>query len=153
VLGTDSKLFLDLTISTADSDGRDPQILIPFVEALYDGGPFLQAVPKALSPDGIFLCQVGEAPGIDDPAAEASVDRNRANFFKSLIKLGFQGTRDYEEVTSLDRQGMVWFRLFISNMYPCSILRHTEDSWRRGCSMLPSSLLLVKRRGFIQKLP
>jgi len=72
--------------------------LIPFVEALYDGGPFLQAVPKALTADGIFLCQVGEAPGLESPAEEASVNRNRAKFFSSLIKLGFQGTRAFEEV-------------------------------------------------------
>lgn len=81
-------------------DRRDPQIQIPFVEALYDGGPFLQSIPSALSPDGIFVCQVGEAPDLTSPSDDVSVNRNRGNFFRSLTKLGFEGSRDYEEVIS-----------------------------------------------------
>jgi hypothetical protein len=110
-------VLFDLTTLAFSWNRRDPQIQIPFVEALYDGGSFLQSVPKALSSDGIFLCQVGQAPAIKDAAEEDTVNRNRANFFRSLTRLGFQGTRDYEEVHCEDRYRPQVCLMFSSNTF------------------------------------
>ena len=72
-----------------------------FVDALYDGGPFLQSLPKALSSNGIFVSQVGEAPYLHSPSEEYSLNKNRVKLVESLVDLGFENVRDYEEVSEL----------------------------------------------------
>lgn len=78
----------------------DPQVQKDFVDALYDGGPFLRSLPNAISADGILVAQVGEAPVINSPPEESSLSRNRMKFIQSLADLGFQSIFDYEEVTN-----------------------------------------------------
>ena len=78
---------------------RDPQVQKVFVDALYDGGPFLQSLPKALASNGMFISQVGEAPYLDSPSEEYSLDKNRVKLIESLVDLGFESVRDYEEVS------------------------------------------------------
>lgn len=51
-----------------------------------------------MSEDGIFVAQMGEAPGIFDPSEEHSISRNRVKFIQRLTELGFETVRDYEEV-------------------------------------------------------
>lgn len=75
----------------------DPQIQKEFVDALYDGGPFLKSLPHALNDHGILVGQVGMANSIDSPSGEFSVDRNRIKFIETLVSLGFPTIRDYEE--------------------------------------------------------
>lgn len=82
-------------------DALDPQIQKEFVNALYDGGPFLRSLPKALNEHGILISQVGQANSIGSPSGEFSVDRNRIKFIKTLVSLGFPTVRDYEESHSL----------------------------------------------------
>ena len=77
---------------------RDPQIQKEFVDALYDGGPFLRSLPSALNEAGILVAQVGEANTIDSPSGEFSIDRNRIKFIETLVSLGFPTVRDYEEI-------------------------------------------------------
>jgi hypothetical protein len=77
---------------------RDPQVQVEFVDALYDGGPFLTALPKGLREDGILIAQVGEAAKMEAPAEERSWHRNRVKFIKTLIATSFESVRDYEEV-------------------------------------------------------
>jgi hypothetical protein len=70
-----------------------------FVDALYDGGHFLQSLPNALSDDGILMAQVGEAPdSVDCSAEDFGIDKGRVKFFESLVNFGFEHVRDYEEV-------------------------------------------------------
>jgi len=88
----------------------DPQIQVPFVEALYSGGDFLNSIPNALSEDGIFVAQVGESASIVDPPEHLTLQRNRATFSQTLTRLGFQAIRDYEEVSPMDL-GSVWFTI------------------------------------------
>jgi hypothetical protein len=76
----------------------DPQVQKSFVDALYDGGPFLRSLPNAIASDGIFVSQVGEAPDIRSPPEEHSLSRNRLKFIQSLVDLGFESIGDYEEV-------------------------------------------------------
>jgi spermidine synthase len=66
--------------------------------ALYDDGPFLKALPNALTSNGILVAQVGEAPYMDSPAESLSINKNRANFLRSLGDLGFEAIHTYEEV-------------------------------------------------------
>lgn len=68
------------------------------MDALYDEGPFLRSLARAMSEDGIFVAQMGEAPGIFDPSEEHSISRNRVKFIQRLTELGFETVRDYEEV-------------------------------------------------------
>jgi hypothetical protein len=77
---------------------RDPQVQVEFVDALYDGGPFLTSLPKGLREDGILIAQVGEAAKMEAPAEERSWHRNRVKFIKTLIDNSFESVRDYEEV-------------------------------------------------------
>jgi hypothetical protein len=77
---------------------RDPQIQIPFVEALYDGGPFLRSIPNALGDTGILVAQVGEAADLGDAAEHLTLNKNRANFLRSLTDFRFEGVRSYREV-------------------------------------------------------
>ena len=76
----------------------DPQVQRAIVDALYDEGPFLKAIPNALSTNGIFTGQVGEAPDIASPREDMDQNRNRVKFIRSLSNLGFQSIIDYEEV-------------------------------------------------------
>jgi hypothetical protein len=76
----------------------DPQVQKDFVDALYDGGPFLGSLPNAVASNGILVGQVGEGPDLDSPSEEYSLHRNRVNFLRSLVDLGFDSIRDYEEV-------------------------------------------------------
>jgi len=79
-------------------DALDPQIRKDFVNALYDDeGPFLKAIPKALSDDGIFISQVGESTHIDDPAEQYTDDLNRYRLVNSLSRLGFSTIRSYSD--------------------------------------------------------
>ena len=78
---------------------RDPQIQKDFVVALYDGGDFLRSLPNALSENGVFIAQVGQAPILKSPSEDHSMHRNRVKFIQSLIDLGFQSILDYEEVS------------------------------------------------------
>jgi hypothetical protein len=78
---------------------RDPQIQRDFVAALYDGGPFLKSLPNAVASDGIFVAQLGSAPNLMTPSEELSLNKNRVNFINSLVELGFESVRDYEEVS------------------------------------------------------
>jgi hypothetical protein len=90
--------FTKLTPTFCFTPYRDPQIQKDFVEALYDGGPFLRSLPNALSENGIFVGQVGQAPSLKDPLEDHSLNRNRVKFIQSLIDLGFLSILDYEEV-------------------------------------------------------
>jgi hypothetical protein len=78
--------------------GSDPQVQKDFVDALYDEGPFMQCLPKALSDDGILVAQVGQAPDFSSSAEDFSINKNRVKFFESLVNVGFEHIRDYEEV-------------------------------------------------------
>lgn len=67
------------------------------MDALYDGGPFLQSLPNALRKHGILIAQVGEANTVHSPSGEFSIDKNRIKFIETLVSLGFPTVRDYEE--------------------------------------------------------
>ena len=82
----------------------DPQVQKSFVDALYDGGPFLKSLPHAVASDGIFVAQVGETPDIRSPPEEHSLSRNRMKFIQSLVDLGFESIRDCEEVSNNSNQ-------------------------------------------------
>ena len=84
--------------SHARIGNRDPQIQKGFVDALYDGGPFLQSLPAAIAKNGILIAQVGEASRLKSPPEHISLNRNRVNFIRTLSDLGFVSLRDYEEV-------------------------------------------------------
>ena len=77
---------------------RDPQIQKAFVDALYDGGPFMGSLPSAIADGGILIAQVGEASKMHSPAENIGLNRNRVNFIRTLGDLGFAVVRDYEEV-------------------------------------------------------
>ena len=76
----------------------DPQIQKGFVDALYDGGPFLHSLPAAIGKNGVLIAQVGEASELKSPPEHISLNRNRVNFIRTLSHLGFDVLRDYEEV-------------------------------------------------------
>jgi len=78
-------------------DALDPQIQKGFVDALYDGGPFLHSLPAAIATNGILIAQVGEASKMKSPPEHISLNRNRVNFIRTLSDLGFVSLRDYEE--------------------------------------------------------
>ena len=85
-------------VSHARIGNRDPQIQKGFVDALYDGGPFLQSLPAAIGQNGVLIAQVGEASELKSPPEHISLNRNRVNFIRTLSDLGFAALRDYEEV-------------------------------------------------------
>lgn len=78
-------------------DALDPQIQKDFVDALYDGGPFLQSLPRALADDGILTAQVGHGDFLSTPAEEYSDNRNRVKFIRTLVKGGFQSVLKYDD--------------------------------------------------------
>jgi len=78
-------------------DALDPQIQKDFVNALYDEGPFLKSVPRALNSDGIFIAQVGESSDNLDPPEEYTSDLNRVRLIRSLSRLGFETIRSYTD--------------------------------------------------------
>mmetsp|Transcript_22076 Transcript_22076/g.61400 ORF Transcript_22076/g.61400 Transcript_22076/m.61400 type:complete len:871 (+) Transcript_22076:139-2751(+) len=93
----ENRLFEELPFDVIIMDALDPQVQKGFVDALYDGGPFLRSLPNALAEHGIMVAQVGEANTINSPSGEYSMDRNRIKFIETLVSLGFPTVRDYEE--------------------------------------------------------
>ena len=77
------------------SDRRNDE----FSGALYEDQGFLQSLYKSLSVDGILTSQGGDAPSIRS-TAYGIASKNRSNFLESLLKLGFESIRSYEEVCS-----------------------------------------------------
>lgn len=76
--------------------------MTPFVETLYEGGSAMRSIRKALDDDGILSAHVGESAQANDPAESLAVDKNRANFVGSLVESGFEGIRDYDEVSLME---------------------------------------------------
>ncbi len=102
---------------------RDPQIQKGFVDALYDGGPFLHSLPAAIANDGILIAQVGEASALRSPPEDISLNRNRVNFIRTLSDLGFHALRDYEEVRYLDSSCYLFLSdaVWILSMYSFNV--------------------------------
>jgi hypothetical protein len=75
----------------------DPQVQKEFVDALYDGGPFVRSLPNALTKNGILVAQVGQANGISTASEEFSIDRNRMKLIQTLVSLGFASIQVYLE--------------------------------------------------------
>jgi hypothetical protein len=86
-----------VSVINAIASDRDPQVQKDFVDALYDGGPFLGSIPGALSEDGILTAQVGEGSRLDDAPEQLTNNRNRLKFVESLAKLGFQSILEYDD--------------------------------------------------------
>ena len=72
-----------------------------YVAGPQDYGDFASLISELMSPNDVFVDQIGEAPSLDWPAAEYSAMKNRAEFVKSLPRNGFKNVVDYEEVRSL----------------------------------------------------
>lgn len=109
----------------------DPQVQKDFVDALYDGGPFLKSLPNAMANDGILVAQVGAAPKLHSPPEENSLDRNRVNFIRSLVDMGFESIRDYEEVSVHYKTPLVYYQVF-DNPPPIFFQSHGgfEEPWQ-----------------------
>jgi hypothetical protein len=69
-----------------------------YVAGPADYGDFTFLISQLISKSGVFVAQMGEAPGLDWPSANHSVMKNRFDFIKSLPKNGFKSIVDYEEV-------------------------------------------------------
>jgi hypothetical protein len=76
----------------------DPQIEKDFLDGLYDEGPFLRSLPLALSENGVFVAQVGEAAIFTTPPEVHSNNKNRVALVNSLVNIGFKSVREYELV-------------------------------------------------------
>jgi hypothetical protein len=85
-------------ICLQSSKCSDPQVQKDFVRALYDGSEFLKSLPGSLSDDGILVTQVGIAPDLMAASEDHSIHKNRVSFFKTLVEVGFESVRDYNEV-------------------------------------------------------
>lgn len=97
------QLLFALFDASADSHFpfcSDPQGLIEIVGALYTDKDFYTSLYNSLNDDGILVAQVGEAHRLDDAAEEISKDMHRASLINGLIEAGFEGIREYEEVSS-----------------------------------------------------
>ena len=105
----------------------DPQVQKSFVDALYNGGPFLGSLPNAVASDGIFVAQVGEAPDIISPPEENLLSRNRMKLIQSLVNLGFESIQDYEEVSNKPNPDVSFNRQMVISHYFCLSLDATES--------------------------
>ena len=129
-----ANVFIDIVFSLY----RDPQIQIPFVQALFAGGPFLSSIPNALSDEGILVAQVGESPSIVDAPEHLTLHRNRATFSRTLAELGFQVIRDYEEVRKIVELNSI--DLDLRALMPCCVFFRPEAvSSSRGNSSFLSN--------------
>ena len=90
-------LFASL-ICLQSSKFSDPQVQKDFVQALYDGSPFLKSLPSSLSDNGILVTQVGSDPHLLAPSEDHSIHKNRVKFFETLVEIGFGSVRNYSEV-------------------------------------------------------
>jgi hypothetical protein len=71
--------------------------------ALYTDRYFYESLSNGLSPDGIFISQVGEADSIQSPSDEHSLDRHLYGFIQGLMDIGLEGIRRYQEVRRRER--------------------------------------------------
>lgn len=71
-------------------DVLDPNDDIEFAVELYTSETYLQSLYNALTADGILVAQVGEAPGLRDPADEAGMFAKRSVMAQMLGEVGFK---------------------------------------------------------------
>jgi hypothetical protein len=73
---------------------------------LFDNTELVATFHRALSPEGVFGCQMGEQSYLDDPNPKWNRDRHSIVFVQNLGKVGFQRLLDYNEPST--RFGGLW---------------------------------------------
>ena len=65
--------------------------------SLYDNIDFLEALYDGMTDNGVIIMQLGESPGLMDPADRVSRDEKRAAITRLLEEVGFESMHVYEE--------------------------------------------------------
>lgn len=78
-------------------DALDPDDFVEFADKLYNNTAFIESIYKGLSPEGVFVVQLGASPDIVDPSDENGAFKNRANMIGKLQELGFESIHIYDE--------------------------------------------------------
>jgi spermidine synthase len=78
-------------------DALDPDDFVEFADQLYNNTAFIESLYNGLSPEGVFVVQLGASPDNTDPSDEFGAFRNRANMITRLQDLGFESIHIYEE--------------------------------------------------------
>jgi len=78
-------------------DALDPTDDVPFAKALYDNDTFLRALYSGLSDNGVIVMQLGESPGLTDPAETHSKHYHRGRLTKLCNQVGFKSLNIYDE--------------------------------------------------------
>lgn len=81
-------------------DALDPRDNVEFADALYNNDVFLTSLRDALNDDGLITMQLGEAPALDSPSDELSVDKNRAIIIGLMEEHDFESFHIYEDAHS-----------------------------------------------------
>jgi spermidine synthase len=78
-------------------DALDPGDKVEFSDMLFANAELVATFHRALTPQGIFLCQTGEQHYLSDPNPAWTRDRNSLLFQQNLGKVGFHRLLDYDE--------------------------------------------------------
>ena len=78
-------------------DALDPGDKVEFSDMLFDNTELVATFHRALTPQGIFVCQTGEQQFLDDANPMWTRDKHALLFLQNLGKVGFQRFFDYDE--------------------------------------------------------
>ena len=78
-------------------DALDPDDFVEFADKLYNNTAFIESIYNGLSPEGVFVVQLGASPDIVDPSDENGAFKNRANMISKLQELGFESIHIYDD--------------------------------------------------------
>ncbi|CAB9496572.1 Polyamine aminopropyltransferase [Seminavis robusta] len=93
-------------------DALDPGDNVEFSDLLFDNTDLVDTYYRALSPQGVFQCQMGEQQHMDDCNPMWTRDRHALLFLHNLGKAGFHRLKDYQEPST--RFDGVWSFLLAS---------------------------------------
>jgi len=78
-------------------DALDPDKFVEIVGSLYKDNQFVDALFRGLTEEGVFVAQLGETDGIEDPAVENGALKDKANMMEALESVGFKSMHIYDE--------------------------------------------------------
>ena len=80
-------------------DALDPDKFVEIVGALYKDDAFTISIFKALSDDGIFIVQMGQAAQTqhDDASLKIGPTKDTQHFMNTLEKVGFESMTFYDD--------------------------------------------------------
>jgi len=95
--GNNNTMAINESFDVIIMDALDPDGHVEFSDVLFDNTDLVSTFYRALSPQGIFVSQIGEQTFLSDPNPTWTSERHALKFLQNLGRVGFSRLFDYEE--------------------------------------------------------